>query len=387
MKTVLYVICGFDVSTNGGVMNRCLSFVRCFSSHGYRVIVVALPIAKEYFRSLSAKKSLPGIADWVVFPHYYSWKPTILNLFSFVDKAFLYLLSLIKKPAYILADGGTSCFLCSWASSRTPLIANFRADQSDEFLFQYGYQQETVESKKIKDLDRYAAEISSYSICVSTKLRDYLISLGAPLKNNFIFPCCADIDRFKNVQSIDTKDIVIGYFGGTAPWQCIQEVINLVISLRELSADYKLLLLCSGNLSAYNEELSLLGEDNYSVFSLSNAEMPQYIARMDLSVALRDNRNLNIVSSPTKLSESLAAGVPLLVTRSCGDYADFLEPGTNGIIIDGIKPTTEDIKAIDSFCRKVKSDRRHYFNICRDSVKNRTQAHYSDSFIEMIESK
>lgn len=386
MKSVLYIISGFDISKNNGVMNRCLSFVNCFSSHGYKVTVLALPHVKQFFKSNKRKKAMPGNARWMAFPHYYSYRPSVLNLFAYVEKFFILVKSCIIRPSYILADGCVSCYLSSWAAHHFRLIANYRADMADEYLLLHNLPHDTIETRRIRRMDVNASKLAKYTICVSTNLKKHLLLTGADLKNNFIFPCCADLQRFNDVKPNTGGRIIVGYFGGTSPWQCITQVIELVVALRKISDDYKLLLLCSGDLTEYQERLDVLGSDNYSVRSLSSPEMPRAIASMDISVAFRSNRNLNVVSSPTKLSESLAAGVPLIVSRFCGDYNDILIEGVNGVVTNDIYPTEKELLMIDSFCRKVKSNRQLYFDTCRASVKQRTQALYSDGFIKMIES-
>lgn len=386
MKSILYIISGFDYSKHNGVMNRCLSFMRCFTSHGYKVTVLALPFIKCFPKAIKAKSAMPSDARWMILPHYYSYKPSVFSIYTFVEKILIFILSIIERPSFILADGSSSCNMASFSTSFFPLIANFRADESDEYLFLNHIPAETEESRRIKSLCVCAANKSSYSICVSKNLESYLLSLGARFANNYIFPCCADHSRFKDVLPNNSKNIIVGYFGGTSSWQCIKQVIELVISLRKISDRYKLLLLCSGSLHEFQNELESLGGDNYTVKFLSTSEMPAAIASMDISVSFRSNRNLNIVSSPTKLSESLAAGVPLIVSKFCGDYRDILTEGLNGVVTDGITPTDKEIIMIDSFCRKVKSNRLFYFDVCRNSVKNRTQALYSDAFIKLIES-
>lgn len=386
MKSVLYIIAGFDISKNDGVMTRCLSFVGCFSSHGYRVTVLALPYVKRFFKSRKGRKTMPGNAKWMLFPHCYSFSRSFLNLFAYIEKLYILLVSFILRPSYILADGCVSCFISSWAARNFRLIANYRADMSDEYLLLHNFSHDTIEARRIRKMDVDASKLAKYSICVSTNLKKYLLSIGAELEHNFIFPCCADLQRFNDVKPNDDSSIIVGYFGGTSPWQCISQVIELVISLRKISNDYKLLLLCSGDLTEFQGKLDVLGSENYSVRSLSSAEMPSAVASMDVSVAFRSNRNLNIVSSPTKLSESLAAGVPLIVSRFCGDYRDIIAEGVNGVVVDDIYPTENEILMIDAFCKKVKSDRKFYFDTCRASVNQRTQAFYSNGFINMIES-
>ena len=140
MKSVLYIISGFDISKNNGVKNRCLSFVNCFSSHGYKVTVLALPYVKQFFKSIKVKKTMPVNAKWMLFPHYYSFRPSVLNLFAYVEKLYILAISLIIRPSYILADGCVSCFLSSWAACYFRLIANYRADQSDEYLLLHNFQ-------------------------------------------------------------------------------------------------------------------------------------------------------------------------------------------------------------------------------------------------------
>ncbi len=388
-KKLLYVI-SLDLSQYDGVMNRCVSFVNCFKNNGYNVTVVALtPFIGRVVKSYKNIENLPSIAKWLVFPFFKAGKRSWKNIFVYIDKIYILFLTCLLNPKYILADSHECCEVASWSTMISPLIANFRADVVDEKLYSGRYGFDSPDMKEDIRKIKHSIKISSYSICVSNHLKEILEKQsGLTLNNNFIFPCCCDLERFsKIIPHIPDDKFIIGFFGGSSKWHCMDEILDLFLRLRKLSNRYFLLILTGSDMSIYKNKLEVIGNENYSIKKANIYDIPNMISSMDLSVAIRENRELNKVSSPTKLSESLAAGVPLLVTRYSGDYKELMVNNNTGIVINDIFPTNEELLAIHNYCSYVMNNRLSVFNHCREAVANRTQEIYSKQFVNFIENK
>ena len=208
---------------------------------------------------------------------------------------------------------------------------------------------------------------------------------GISLKRNFIFPCCAKISRFQNVVvSSHPNIIMLGYFGGLQSWQCVEQVIEIAIRLRKLDDRYKLLILTGSKVDKIQHLLDELGKENYILKAVSQEEIPDWVGKMDISFALRSDRSLNRVSSPTKLRESLAAGVPIVVTEASGDWDEVVSVET-GMVIPNLRISEKTIADLHNFCLQVKANRIDFFDKCRNAVANHTWEFYSEKFIKFIE--
>lgn len=388
MKRVLYVVPGLDPSYKDGASNRANSFINCFKADGYDVIVVALTYLKQFKNAYNKKSTYSKEAKWILIPHILFSKEW-LNLYAYIEKFILLLLTLWYKCDIVLADYSSGGVLASWTKARAKLIVNHRGDSIDEYIYTHNKGQDDSFVKTLNARLKTSIRKADMSICVSENLRKQLMEYsGLELNNTFIYPCCADIARFEQTSCPCNKEkIVVGYFGGFNKWQCIDTILDIFIELRKKDSRFFLMLITNSSTEPYKEKLEKIGKENYSIKGVPFNEIPENISKMDASFALRESRPLNIVSSPTKLSESLAAGVPIIVTKASGDYAEMLIDNKNGLLIESIDYTADDIDRLYKFLLYVKENRKEVFDACQASVKGRTWNNYCKAFHKFIEER
>lgn len=386
MKRVLYVIPGLNPLYKDGASNRVNSFINCFKQEGYSVHVLALPIYKDYLLAIKHKKDYSKNATWHILPHIHFIGKRWLNIYSLLEKFYILMLTLCYRCDIVLADYALGGSLARWAKLYSKLIVNHRGDSIDEFKCGGQYDDNDIRIKNHKRYLRDSIKNADASICVSENLRIQLSQYtNMELKNTFIFPCCADISRFENLVCTENNErIVLGYFGGFNKWQCIDVMLDIFIELQQKDPRFYLLILTNSDYSSYKEKLALIGDGNYTIKGVSFDKIPENVAKMDLSFALRENRPLNIVSSPTKLSESLAAGVPLIVTKASGDYEEMCVNGKNAFVFDDLNYDSKSIDELYQYCIRVHKNRKEIFDICRESVKDRTWNNYVKQFHQFI---
>lgn len=388
MKRVLYVVPGLDPSYKDGASNRANSFINCFKADGYDVIVVALTYLKQFKNAYNKKSTYSKEAKWILIPHILFSKEW-LNLYAYIEKFILLLLTLWYKCDIVLADYSSGGVLASWTKARAKLIVNHRGDSIDEYIYTHNKGLDDSFVKTLNARLKTSIRKADMSICVSENLRKQLMEYsGLELNNTFIYPCCADIARFEQTSCPCNKEkIVVGYFGGFNKWQCIDTILDIFIELRKKDSRFFLMLITNSSTEPYKEKLEKIGKENYSIKGVPFNEIPENISKMDASFALRESRPLNIVSSPTKLSESLAAGVPIIVTKASGDYAEMLIDNKNGLLIESIDYTADDIDRLYKFLLYVKENRKEVFDACQASVKGRTWNNYCKAFHKFIEER
>lgn len=391
MKRIMYVVPGLNPVYKDGASNRVESFINCFSQRGYKVYVVSLTHLREYTNARKKNGTYSKNAEWFVLPHLFFVDSRIKNfVWSTFIKFMLLCLAVRCRCDYVLADYVTGAELTRWAKLRAKQIVNHRGDMIDEFKCTGNYDDASPTIKNLKYYMRRSVGSADMNICVSKNLQlNIEKTTNLSLKNCFIFPCCANIARFEKLFMDKRPEdrIVVGYFGGLNKWQCMDTVLEVFMKLRKKDSRFFFLLLTNSDCKPYEKTLERIGHENYEIKSLDFSEMPDWIFKMDVSFALRENRPLNIVSSPTKLSESLAAGVPVIVTKASGDYADMIESEKNGLVLEDLSLSDTDIERIYNFCLNVKKNRPLFFDVCRDTVKNRTWKKYADNLVQFIEDK
>jgi glycosyltransferase involved in cell wall biosynthesis len=209
---------------------------------------------------------------------------------------------------------------------------------------------------------------------------------------NPIISCGVDLNLYKKASleydlGVDVKGrIIVGYCGGLQMWQNINAISDVVRRLYQLDRRIFFVIYTAFDIpDDLNIKLQQLGENNYTVKSLKPSEVPSALKRLDAGFLLRDNLPLNIVSSPTKICEYLAAGVPVICTPYSGDYSRSVQTGRTGyVFIDYPEILESDIERLLCYLIKVKSERDYYSKLCIEAASRRTFDKEYENLTNMI---
>ena len=188
----------------------------------------------------------------------------------------------------------------------------------------------------LKSIEKYAINNSTNIICVSNRFKNYIIdTFGVDKDKISVVPCCVNdipdtinFEKRKEIRAslgIERRKVII-YAGSIVKYQCVDEMIEIFSNLIKVDNSFYFLFL-----SAYNNYESLKGkfaqyhidESFYTMRSVKQDEVFNYLCASDFGFLIRDNNLLNKVSSPTKLAEYLMAGLPIVATNSVGDINDI----------------------------------------------------------------
>lgn len=216
----------------------------------------------------------------------------------------------------------------------------------------------------------------------------FFIKIG----KNPIISCGVDLNLYKKASleydlGVDVKGrIIVGYCGGLQMWQNINAISDVVRRLYQLDRRIFFVIYTAFDIpDDLNIKLQQLGENNYTVKSLKPSEVPSALKRLDAGFLLRDNLPLNIVSSPTKICEYLAAGVPVICTPYSGDYSRSVQTGRTGyVFIDYPEILESDIERLLCYLIKVKSERDYYSKLCIEAASRRTFDKEYENLTNMI---
>lgn len=396
MKGNVLIIVPLAVNKYDGAMNRVRSAIEMYNRNGYGVYVLDIFPFHHFPKIVKHKKQLSRKARWLFLPSFSLMRNPFLQWISIVTaQVWVYFLTRLKHFDVIQFDMYYGGRICKYRKKKGKLVMNYRGDSVDEFLYTNpaeavsGWRAKSI----IKDI-RISVSQSDMLLTVSENLKKSVEKYsGRQIEHSFIMPCCADIERFRIASALlDSRrekyrdKLVVGYCGGMAKWQKVDVILDWVIALNKKNPRIYFLLLTSESLEPVREKLNLLGENCYEHHSLQREEVPAYLGCMDASFLIRENRPLNIVASPTKISESLAAGVPIVATRFAGDINDVVTDGRNGIILNELNCTSEEVDRLLAYLLRVKSDRSYFRSVCQNSVGERTWNRYSENYIRYMES-
>jgi glycosyltransferase involved in cell wall biosynthesis len=119
-------------------------------------------------------------------------------------------------------------------------------------------------------------------------------------------------------------------------WYLTDEMAGLMAVARQEDASTFSTVLTQSPPEMIIRRLSALGmsESDYLVKKVSPEDVPRYLKAADFAVSLIKPCYSKISSSPTKIAEYLASGLPVISNAGIGDLDDVIAEDNVGVILD-----------------------------------------------------
>ncbi|MEO8762036.1 MAG: glycosyltransferase, partial [Bacteroidia bacterium] len=152
-----------------------------------------------------------------------------------------------------------------------------------------------------------------------------------------IIPCCTDVNHFtissgmekssvRNKLNINDNSFVIGYLGSLGTWYMLDEMLDFFVELQIKKPNCVFFFVTNDK-----EEDVLLAAEKKSikpasivVKSAKRNEVPAYISCFDIGLFFIKPLYSKKGSSPTKMAEILACGVPIITNAGVGDVDEII---------------------------------------------------------------
>ncbi|MCW5919483.1 MAG: glycosyltransferase [Bacteroidetes bacterium] len=188
------------------------------------------------------------------------------------------------------------------------------------------------------------------------------MSVSSEQINKFsIIPCCSDYDLFKPLPrdiallrqlGFEESNKILCYLGSIGTWYMFDEMMAMFKQLNIQDNSFRLLIMTPEPPSMVYDSAKKLGinSDFIKVVSATRQQVPQYLSITHLGISFIKPCFSKLSSSPTKMGEMPAAGVPLICNSGVGDVERIINETKTGVVIHGF---TEDemqsvaIKAIE----------------------------------------
>lgn len=368
---------GLVLHRNEGAKHRLNCYIDCYADAGYQVSVACFFKDLRYIGKLN--QFVNKRAKWHYVPYLFPYSKG--GICSLLLKYSKYLVGMIYSR-YIKCDvvqSEVDGLPLRFVSKNKCRITDFHGDIYHEYGINADGSKKNTGDIYIQD-QKTSIKYSDICITVSDNLKIQLEhNTGLVIRNNPIISCAVNLDIYHckpaelRISKKLDEGIVLGYCGGLQSWQNIEGIIDITIKLKERENNIFLIIYTAFPINdSLQLKLDKLGSENYHVQSLSSAEVPSYLQLLDAGFLLRSNLVLNVVSSPTKICEYLAAGVPLICTKYAGDYARCVNHRQQGFVLESFPECNDrELDELVSYLRDVKANRENYSNMCKYSVKNR----------------
>ena len=390
-KRILLVFPGLRPHLNEGAKHRLNSYIENYKTQGYIVDVLCFYRDISYIGRLN--KYINSNANWHFYPMILP--ETMHPILTWLLNAYFQIITAFvsKLKQYNIVQCETNGSPLRYVNKKICRITDFHGDGVSELMFSRGLPERNWIIQYFKKIQYQSIMYSDICITVSDNLTSQLErNTGLKIGKNPIISCGVDLNLYKKASleydlGVDVKGrIIVGYCGGLQMWQNINAISDVVRRLYQLDRRIFFVIYTAFDIpDDLNIKLQQLGENNYTVKSLKPSEVPSALKRLDAGFLLRDNLPLNIVSSPTKICEYLAAGVPVICTPYSGDYSRSVQTGRTGyVFIDYPEILESDIERLLCYLIKVKSERDYYSKLCIEAASRRTFDKEYENLTNMI---
>lgn len=168
----------------------------------------------------------------------------------------------------------------------------------------------------------WASRQADKTIFVSKALSE-LHGKGLATDDFEIIPCVAEPDFFyycptlrsktrEKLNILETEKVLI-YVGSLAPWQCFDQVVELITSLIRTDSSYRAIIITT-SVQEVGKHFEGLPANKVLIESARLAAVNAFLNAADYAIFLRRQDPINFVASPVKFAEYCLSGLPIVMT-------------------------------------------------------------------------
>lgn len=195
-----------------------------------------------------------------------------------------------------------------------------------------------------------------------------------------VIPCCVDFSGFDKIPDSARDELraklnledryVIIYVGSFGGWYMTDQMLDFFAAARKHNPRAFALILTQREREKIAELLKAKGftEDDFLVASVAPGEIPAYLSASDVALSFIEACYSKQASSPTKIAEYLAGGLPVILNPGVGDLDELIETDKVGIVLKDFNEAgyLQALEQVDVLRREESLPER-----CRRSAKNR----------------
>lgn len=221
-----------------------------------------------------------------------------------------------------------------------------------------------------KWIERRLLQCADHVVALTAKVVPELHRLSPRIKAPVtVIPCCADFDHFVPLSAAERTDarkhlglpeeaLVISYLGSLGTWYMLEEMLSFFARASVDRPDAHLLLITRDWRPEHETLVAGLGltglRDRIHVHPATRDEVRHFLGCSDVMLSFIKPAYSKMASSPTKLAEAFALGVPAVSNAGIGDVDGMTQALRAGALVDFRAPESIDdvIRRLPELCRE-----------------------------------
>lgn len=358
---ILYL--SYDGMTDPLGQSQVIPYLRGLAQNGYGIHLISFEKNERYSKGKDQIECILKAAGIQWHPLNYTSKPPVISTIVDVKRMEVLAAKLIRSEqitlvhcrSYISALVGLAMkrkygvkFLFDmrgfWADERVD--GNIWNLKNPLFKTIYSY----FKRKEIQFLNN-ADAIVSLTHNAANEISSWKNFKGGAID---VIPCCADLALFqsnavpilqkRNIKEqfgIPEQAFVLSYLGSLGTWYMLDEMLDFFKVLKEYKSNAVFLFITADKPEEIYNRASDKGISQSAIVvkSAPRQEVPLFASISNLSVFFIRPSFSKKASSPTKMGELMAGGIPLIVNAGVGDVDEIMQDGGNGRVIQNFTTT------------------------------------------------
>ncbi|MDY0160272.1 MAG: glycosyltransferase [Bacteroidales bacterium] len=355
MKNVLYI--SYDGMTDPLGQSQVIPYLIGLAKQGYKITIISAEKSERYYKGKEIILNTLNKNNIGWNPIMYTKKPPVLSTLIDVYKLRNAVKSLMKNNIFDIVH-------CrSYISPLAGMLAVKRQKAKFVFDMRGFWADERVDGniwslknpifklvyKFFKNKEKQYLEECNAIISLTENGKKEILSwknIHVKAEKITVIPCAADFNHFnipdeqqrkesREKLGINNNDIVLCYLGSLGTWYMVDEMVSFFKLLREKHANSKFLVISNDKIG--NELLKGLLHESVIQVSANRDEVPMFLASADIGISFIKPSFSKISSSPTKMGEMFAMGIPIIVNSGVGDVAEITDKFNAGFVINNFE--------------------------------------------------
>jgi glycosyltransferase involved in cell wall biosynthesis len=259
--------------------------------------------------------------------------------------------ALARRPDVVHGRSYLPTAVCDVVATLVPrarLVFDCRGMLGNEYVDAGYWTEDRVEYKLVKRYEARAFRRAQGVVVLTEALKRWILERNwlGPRTHIEAIPCCVDLERFKFDadararlrQELGLEDaIVMVYAGSLGTWYCEEEVARFAGRMkREAKQRVAFLLLTPSPPGPLTEYLRREGfrDADVVVRKVPPRDMAAFLSAGDVAVSFITSCFSKKGSSPTKVAEYLACGLPVVLNGDIGDQNDLAAETATCVVLD-----------------------------------------------------
>ncbi len=338
------------------VQTQVLPYLRQLQSDSVKVSLLTFePRFKETWTTDELAKQRAALAaegiSWH-FRKYHKWPSLPATIYDMVAGAWTILEIMRREGVSVLhARNHVPAAMGAIAKKfkRAQTVFDIRGFMPEEYTDAGVWPENGYLYRGLKRVERYLLRTSDAFVLLTEKARELVFPgstdadrQGRPIE---VIPCCVDFERFETVAETSRESLreeleltnrrVIVYVGSFGGWYLTDETTKFLAVAHEQDPQTFSLILTQSPRQMVVERMTSMGIEpqNFLVTEVGPGAVPRYLKAADIAISFIKPCYSKQASSPTKIAEYLASGLPIVCNARVGDLDKLIEEKNAGALL------------------------------------------------------